>query len=184
MIEPHQLLDVTGALAYSLGKVLNTPIAPRVYTGSFRNQPLRYIKTRMFFGTDEQDLFSDITVLPRDAASRNLSDLIKRARRAKVHAYIISTLREKIKDLEKKELIRNLSNVYLDIEREFGVPAGDFPNLQEMQEKLIYHDFTKFPQLKKKKNLIDLVDKELGENVSKLISMISKVRFCVFKYKN
>ena len=77
------------------------------------------------------------------------------------------------KDSKKKELIKNLANVYLDIEREHGVPAGDFPDLQEMQEKLINHDFTKFPLLKK--NLLDTVDKMLAEDIAKLMALIPQV---------
>ena len=178
MIDQQQLMRVYGALMWSLGKVLNTPEVARVYIGSFWDQPLRYIQNRKLFEAEEQDLFSDITSLPRNAALRKLNDLIKRARLAKVHAYIISTLRKEMpsmfgKDSKKKDLIKNLSNIYLDIEREFGVPAGDFPDLQEMQEKLINHDFTKFPLLKK--SLLDTVDKMLAEDIAKLMAMIPQV---------
>ena len=46
------------------------------------------------FEAEEQDLFADLQELPRNAALRKLNDLIKRARLAKVHAYIISALRK------------------------------------------------------------------------------------------
>lgn len=175
MIDQQQLMRVYGALMWSLGKVLNTPEVARVYIGSFWDQPLQYIQNRKLFEAEEQDLFSDITSLPRNAALRKLNDLIKRARLAKVHAYIISSLRREMpsmfgKDSKKKELIKNLANVYQEIEREQGIPAGDFPDLVEMQEKLINHDFTKFPLLKK--NLLDTVDKMLAEDIAKLMAMI------------
>lgn len=178
MIDQQQLMRVYGALMWSLGKVLNTPEVARVYIGSFWDQPLQYIQNRKLFEAEEQDLFSDITSLPRNAALRKLNDLIKRARLAKVHAYIISSLRREMpsmfgKDSKKKELIKNLANVYQEIEREQGIPAGDFPDLVEMQEKLINHDFTKFPLLKK--NLLDTVDKMLAEDIAKLMAMIPQV---------
>lgn len=95
-----------------------------------------------------------------------------------VHAYIISALKKEMpsmfgKESKKKELIKNLGNIYLDIEREYGVPSGDFPDLQEMQEKLLHHDFIKFPPLKKP--LLDSVDKMLAEDIAKLMSLIPQV---------
>ena len=68
-----------------------------------------------------QDLFSDLQSLPRNAALRKLNDLIKRARLAKVHAYIISGLRKDMpsmfgKDSKKKELIKNLDNLYAQVQ--------------------------------------------------------------------
>lgn len=82
------------------------------------------------------------------------------------------------KDSKKKELIKNLASVYADIEREHGVPAGDFPDLAEMQEKLLHHDFLKFHLLKKP--LLDAVDKMLAEDIAKMMAMIPQVSFLPF----
>jgi len=90
MVDHQQLMRVYGALMWSLGKVLGTPEVARVYIGSFWDQPLRYDINRRLFEAEEQDLFHDLQSLPRNAALRKLNDLIKRARLAKVHAYIIS----------------------------------------------------------------------------------------------
>ena len=79
------------------------------------------------------------------------------------------------KDIKKKELIKNLSKVYADVEREYGVPAGDFPDPVEMQEKLMHYDFSKFNPLKK--NLLDAVDKMLADDISKVMEMIPQVCF-------
>ncbi|RWS30308.1 EH domain-containing protein 3-like protein [Leptotrombidium deliense] len=175
MIDHQQLMRVYGALMWSLGKVLNTPEVARVYIGSFWDQPLRYDANRKLFEVEEQDLFNDIQSLPRNAALRKLNDLIKRARLAKVHAYIISSLRREMpsmfgKDSKKKELIKHLSNIYMEIEKEHQIPVGDFPDIGEMQEKLVNHDFTKFNPIKK--SLLDSVDKMLAEDISRLMAMI------------
>merc|ERR1712128_283092 len=110
-------MRVYGALMWSLGKVLGTPEVARVYIGSFWDQPLRYDINPRLFEAEEQDLFSDLQSLPRNAALRKLNDLIKRARLAKVHAYIIAELKSQMpavfgKDSKKKDLIKNLGQVY------------------------------------------------------------------------
>lgn len=98
------------------------------------------------FEAEEQDLFHDLETLPRNAALRKLNDLIKRARLAKVHAYIISSLRKDMpsmfgKDSKKKELIKNLEQIYLQIQREHQISQGDFPDVKKMQVGLLkYRD--------------------------------------------
>lgn len=178
MIEHQQLMRVYGALMWSLGKVLQTPEVARVYIGSFWDQPLRYDANRKLFEAEEQDLFNDIQSLPRNAALRKLNDLIKRARLAKVHAYIINALRKDMpnvfgKGSKKKHLIQNLNQIYLDIEREYQIPRGDFPDLKEMQDKLANYDFTKFHPLKKP--LLDAVDTVLAQDIARLVAKIPQV---------
>ncbi len=85
------------------------------------------------------------------------------------------------KDGKKKELIKHLGNIFTDIEREYGIPAGDFPDLHDMQEKLLHHDFTKFHPFKKP--LLDAVDKMLAEDIAKLMAMIPQVfHFILINY--
>ncbi|KAJ1531808.1 hypothetical protein ONE63_000462 [Megalurothrips usitatus] len=175
MIDHQQLMRVYGALMWSLGKVLGTPEVARVYIGSFWDQPLRYDVNRRLFEDEEQDLFKDLQSLPRNAALRKLNDLIKRARLAKVHAYIIAALRKDMpsmfgKDSKKKELIKNLSTVYEQIQREYQISPGDFPDIKKMQEQLAHHDFTKFHPIKPK--LLETVDKMLAEDIARLMAQI------------
>ncbi|XP_048478019.1 EH domain-containing protein 1 isoform X2 [Plutella xylostella] len=175
MIDHQQLMRVYGALMWSLGKVLQTPEVARVYIGSFWDQPLRYDVNRRLFEDEEQDLFRDMQSLPRNAALRKLNDLIKRARLAKVHAHIISELRKEMpsmfgKDGKKKELIKNLGQVYDRIQREQQISPGDFPDIKKMQESLANHDFTKFHPLKPK--LLEVVDHMLATDIARLMDMI------------
>ncbi|KAK2721686.1 hypothetical protein QYM36_003855 [Artemia franciscana] len=168
MVDHQQLMRVYGALLWSLGKVFATPEVSRVYIGSFWDQPLRYDSNRRLFEAEEQDLFADLQSLPRNAALRKLNDLIKRARLAKVHAYIISELRKNFptmfgKDSKKKELIKNIDQVYDKIRREHNISIGDFPDKKRMQEMLAKHDFTKFPSLKPK--LLGAIDRMLVTSV-------------------
>lgn len=175
MVDHQQLMRVYGALMWSLGKVLGTPEVARVYIGSFWDQPLRYDINRRLFEAEEQDLFADLQSLPRNAALRKLNDLIKRARLAKVHAYIMSALKKEMpsmfgKDNKKKELIKNLDTIYSTLQREHQISPGDFPDIKKMQELLVNHDFAKFRALDLK--LLERVDKMLAEDIAKLMAMV------------
>ncbi|XP_075401576.1 EH domain-containing protein 1 [Tenrec ecaudatus] len=174
-IETQQLMRVYGALMWSLGKIINTPEVVRVYIGSFWAQPLLIADNRKLFEAEEQDLFKDIQSLPRNAALRKLNDLIKRARLAKVHAYIISSLKKEMpnvfgKESKKKELVNNLGEIYQKIEREHQISPGDFPSLRKMQELLQTQDFSKFQALKPK--LLDTVDDMLANDIARLMVMV------------
>uniref|UniRef100_A0ABI7XMM9 EH domain containing 4 n=1 Tax=Felis catus TaxID=9685 RepID=A0ABI7XMM9_FELCA len=176
-VDTQQLMRVYGALMWSLGKVINTPEVLRVYIGSFWAQPLQNTDNRRLFEAEAQDLFRDIQSLPQKAAVRKLNDLIKRARLAKVHAYIISHLKKEMpsvfgKENKKRELISRLPEIYLQLQREYQISAGDFPEVKAMQEQLENYDFTKFHSLKPK--LIEAVDNMLSSKISSLMHLISQ----------
>ncbi|KAJ3613895.1 hypothetical protein NHX12_020138 [Muraenolepis orangiensis] len=174
-VDTQQLMRVYGALMWSLGKVINTPEVARVYLGSFWGKPLQNSENRRLFEAESQDLFRDIQSLPRNAALRKLNDLIKRARLAKVHAYIISHLKKEMPSLfgrekKKEELIMRLPEIYTLLQREHHISPGDFPDVTKMQDQLQHYDFSKFSSMKPK--LIESVDKMLAHKIAGLMSMI------------
>ena len=175
MVDHQQLMRVYGALMWSLGKVLITPEVARVYIGSFWDNPLHFDMNRRLFELEEQDLFNDLQSLPKNAALRKLNDLIKRARLAKVHAYIISHLKKEMpsmfgKEAKKKELIKALPEIFTSLQREHQISPGDFPSISRMKEVLEHQDFTKFHIMKPK--LIENVDNMLQVDIARLMQMI------------
>ena len=76
------------------------------------------------------------------------------------------------KDTKKKELITGLADIFACLQRQHQISAGDFPNIQRMQEQLQYHDFSRFPVLKPK--LLDTVDRMLAEDIARLMTRIPK----------
>ncbi|XP_063061342.1 EH domain-containing protein 2b isoform X2 [Engraulis encrasicolus] len=175
MVGTQQLMRVYGALMWSLGKVFGSPEVLRVYIGSFWSEPLMVPDNRRLFELEEEDLFTDIQNLPRNAALRKLNDLVKRARLVRVHAHIISYLKQEMpsvfrKDNKKKNLIHQLPVIFSKIQLQHHISAGDFPDCAKMQEQLLVHDFTKFKPLKP--NLMAALDEFLATDISKLMPLL------------
>ena len=119
--------------------------------------------------------FDDLQNLPKNAATRKLNDFIKRTRMAKVHAYIISSLKNDMpkffgKGRKKKELIKTLPILFNRIQEQHLVSASDIPSVNSMQEKLQNCDFSKFPPLKDK--LILTVNTMLDTDIADLVGII------------
>lgn len=74
------------------------------------------------------------------------------------------------KDNKKKELIKNLQEIYTRIEKLYQVSPGDLPPILHMKEVLAHHDFTKFNLLKPK--LIENVDKMMANDIANLMRML------------
>mmetsp|Transcript_10751 Transcript_10751/g.32538 ORF Transcript_10751/g.32538 Transcript_10751/m.32538 type:complete len:475 (-) Transcript_10751:143-1567(-) len=170
-----QLMRVYGAMMWSLGKVMDTPEVSRVYVGSFWDEPLANDEQRRLFESEENDLYTHLALLPRSAAVRKLNDLIKRARVAKVHAFLLEHLKKKMpamfgKDGAKRKLIANLTTVYQELSQQKKLPLGDFPEPKAMQEKLALWDFTKFANVDKKK--VELLDSMLSVDFPRLLKLL------------
>ncbi|MBN3313024.1 EHD2 protein, partial [Atractosteus spatula] len=175
MVGTQQLMRVYGALMWSLGKVFGTPEVVRVFIGSFWAEPLLVPDNRHLFELEEEDLFADIQNLPRNAALRKLNDLVKRARLVRVHAHIISYLKQEMpsvfrKDNKKKALIHELPVIFSKIQLQHHISPGDFPDCAKMQEQLMAHDFTKFKPLKP--SLMAALDELLTSDIAKLMPLL------------
>lgn len=60
-----------------------------------------------------------------------------------VHAYIISHLKKEMpsvfgKENKKRELISRLPEIYIQLQREYQISAGDFPEVKAMQVRGTY----------------------------------------------
>lgn len=173
-VTSQQLLRVYGALMWSLGKVIATPEVMRVYVGSFWEKPYKNLEFAKLFDAERDDLLKDLRALPRQATVRKVNELVKRVRLAKVHAYLLSYLRNEMpvifgKQAKQDELISKLNEVYNIVMRRYNISVGDFPNLRKFREKLKLYDFTKFPKLNLA--LIEQADRALSDEIPKLIKM-------------
>ncbi|XP_057484745.1 EH domain-containing protein 1-like [Actinidia eriantha] len=175
-VDTQQLMRVYGALMWSLGKVLNTPEVMRVYIGSFNDKPVNEAITgpigKELFEKEQDDLLSDLKDIPKKACDRRINEFVKRARAAKIHAYIISHLKKEMpammgKAKAQQRLIDNLADEFAKVQREHHLPAGDFPNVDQFREVLSGYNIDKFEKLKSK--MIQGVDDMLGYDIPELL---------------
>ncbi|ESR65692.1 hypothetical protein CICLE_v10007883mg [Citrus x clementina] len=175
-VDTQQLMRVYGALMWSLGKVLNTPEVVRVYIGSFNDKPVNESAFgplgKELFEKEQDDLLSDLKDIPKKACDLRINEFVKRARAAKIHAYIISHLRKEMpammgKAKTQQKLIDNLAEEFGKVQKEFHLPPGDFPNVEHFKEILSGYSFDKFEKLKPK--MIQVVDDMLGYDIPDLL---------------
>ncbi|XP_075483014.1 EH domain-containing protein 1-like [Primulina tabacum] len=175
-VDTQQLMRVYGALMWSLGKVLNTPEVARVYIGSFDQKPVNEAAVgpvgKELFEKEQDDLLQDLIDIPKKACDRRINEFVKRARAVKIHAYIISHLKKEMPALmgkakTQKKLIANLDNVFAKVQREFHLPEGDFPDLDQFKEVLARYNMDEFEKLKPK--MIQTVDEMLGYGIPELL---------------
>ncbi|CAI9086866.1 OLC1v1020787C1 [Oldenlandia corymbosa var. corymbosa] len=176
-VDTQQLMRVYGALMWSLGKILNTPEVVRVYIGSFNDKPVNEGAIgpmgKDLFEREQDDLLVDLMDIPKKACDRKINEVVKRARAAKIHAYIMSHLKKEMPSLMGKSkaqqrLINNLEQEFSKVEKEFHLPGGDFPSVEHFREVLKsgYH-IDEFEKLKPR--LIQSVDTMLGYDIPELL---------------
>lgn len=175
-VDTQQLMRVYGALMWSLGKVLNTPEVMRVYIGSFNDKPVNEAAVgpigKELFEKEQEDLLSDLKNIPKKACDRRINEFVKRARAAKIHAYIISHLKKEMpammgKAKTQQRLLDNLAEEFGKVQREFHLAPGDFPNVEQFREVLSGYNFDRFEKLKPK--MIQAVDDMLGYDIPDLL---------------
>ncbi|KAJ9551316.1 hypothetical protein OSB04_015361 [Centaurea solstitialis] len=175
-VDTQQLMRVYGALMWSLGKVLQTPEVMRVYIGSFNDKPINSVTAgpigTELFEKEQEDLLSDLKDIPKKACDRRINEFVKRARAAKIHAFIISHLKKEMpammgKAKTQQKLIDNLEDVFAKVQREHHLPAGDFPYVESFRERLGGYNLDKFEKLKPK--MLQTVDDMLGYDIPDLL---------------
>jgi len=176
-VDRQKLMRVYGALMWSIGKVVKSPEVMRVYCGSFWDQPLVCEDNAQLFEMEERDLMRDLKDLPRNSAIRKINELVKRVRSCKVHAYIISHMKDQMPYMigsakKQKELIDKLGEVFKTVLKKYNLAAGDFPDFAEFQAKLKEQDFTKFNTLKPK--LIEDIESCMGHDFPRLMESLPR----------
>jgi hypothetical protein len=172
---PNQtLMRVYGALLWSLAKVLDTPEVPKVHIGSYWNKPIHKngLSNTELFKLEEAELLSDLKGLPRTSAVRKINELVKRARLAKVHALLITKLRNDMPLLwghkrTQDKLTEKLDEHYAKVAKAHGLAPGDFPAPARFRAGLDAFELSEFPSLSKR--MLDVLDGALSRDIPALL---------------
>jgi len=175
-VTPQQLMRVYGALMWSLGKVINTPEVMRVYISSFWDNEYFNKENSKLFDAEKRDLLEDLLSLPRNSAIRKVNELVKRSRNVRVHALILSHLKGKMPALFGKEstqnsLITNLPKEFEEIQKNYKLPPGDFPDVDKYRQRLMDKNFSNFPKYSER--LMNVMEDVLTRDLPLLMNMIA-----------
>lgn len=171
LTDTTQLIRVYGALMYSLSRVLRTPEVPRVYFVSLYDESIED-SSGDIIRAELKELLKDLYDLPRFSAVRKINDLVKRCRYARVHAHLISYIRKEMpvmwgKTAKQAELLSCLPDVFTKIQKQTGLPPGDFPDINIFREALVGMDFGKFSKYSAR--AMEKLESAMNEDLPKLM---------------
>ena len=182
IINSQQLMRVYGALMWSLGKVIQTPEVIRVYIGSFLDEESAsklHIANSSYnqelIQAEHKDLINDIFQLPKDALIRKINAVVRRARQARVHAYLMGFLKSEMpaffgKSAKQYSLSNNLSEIFEKVQRMNNLAAGDFPDIERFRQTLCLINLNNYPKLSSRQ--LNLIDDALTKDLPFLLQSI------------
>ncbi|MEW5318543.1 MAG: hypothetical protein WDW38_009759 [Sanguina aurantia] len=173
-VDQQQLMRVYGALMWSLGKVFKSPEVCKVYVGSFNSEaPINEDKNphgKSLFEAEQKQLLDDLYEIPHRSlsllaskfvqstgvppADRKINEFVKRVRAAKIHILLMGHLRAQMpsmfgKEKAQKKILENLAENFGQVQREYHLPKGDFPDVHRFREILSSFDLLAFPKVTK-----------------------------------
>ncbi|KAM3723112.1 EH domain-containing protein [Dirofilaria immitis] len=138
-----ELIRVRGALMWSLSRILESPEVPKVFIGSFccaDSKDAISSEVHEIFTQEYIDFFDELKLLPSGCNVRKLNDVIKRAKKLKIHALTMEYLLKKMwckSNAELKRVVtqRNLLRILDDFKYRLRVAESDFPDIAPFVEK-------------------------------------------------
>lgn len=154
-LDQESLMRVYGALLWSMGRILKGAEVARIYVGSFHDKPLLREEHKYLFDKDREALMNHISTMPKACSLRKINEMVKRIRLNIVHVCIVGFLKAKMpylwgKEKRQSELIKKLDEVFAELRRQYQLPEGDFPKVDEYRASLQLSDFSNFPAINRK----------------------------------
>jgi GTP-binding protein EngB required for normal cell division len=179
MVGPQELMRVYGALMFSLSKCIRTPEVPRVHVGSFKDKAVEEVgaANAPLFNAEAADLLTDLRELPKSSAVRRINEVVKRARLAKVHALLVTKLRDEMPLMwghrkVQDKLAMNLEQIYVRVQKAHKLALGDFPTPERFRAGLSAFDLSDFPALSKR--MLTVADGALSRDIPRLLVSIGE----------
>jgi len=182
-VDAQQLMRVYGALMWSLGKVFKSPEVCKVYIGSFNaGKAIREDVNplgKLLFAKEQEDLLEDLYEIPQRSTDRKVNEFVKRVRAARIHCLLVGHLKKQMptfgKEKKQEKMLQNIEDEFRKVQKEFHLPAGDFPNPARFVDIMRSFDISKFPKFEKKHQRI--LDEVLHTDIPNLIKQFENPGF-------
>nr|CCC94497.1 putative sarcoplasmic reticulum glycoprotein [Trypanosoma congolense IL3000] len=180
-VPKKELMRVYGSLFWSLSTLITCTEPPRVYVGSFWDQPYKPGTFSLLFTKEKEDLLYELMELvPRQARDRKVAALVTHAKRVLSHAYIVGGIRADLPVLFGKEkairkALEKLPLTYETIAARSRLSVKDFPPVEQYRDFVNKVPLEKFPDLKKVEKM------GLISNIQNCIAVTLPAMFCAVK---
>jgi len=154
-INTQELMRVYGSLFWNLSNMIDSTEPPRVYVGSFWDQPYKEGTFTLLFSEEKTDLIHELTtIVPAQALDKKIAALIRRAKEVFVHSIIVGGMRSSLpmffgKDKAKRKALEDLPVTYEKVAAQFKMNHRDFPPVEEYREFLGKFELEQFPEIEK-----------------------------------
>lgn len=120
---------------------------------------------------------ADLRSIPRGATVRKLNELVKRARAVKVHAFIISEIKERVNVMwgvrsAMDKVLSDLPGVFMAVMKKHQLVKGDFPDWRHFKERLEAQDDWKKNFHRIKPKMLEDMDTVLSRSLPLLMKQL------------
>uniref|UniRef100_A0A5S6QKD4 EH domain-containing protein n=1 Tax=Trichuris muris TaxID=70415 RepID=A0A5S6QKD4_TRIMR len=166
---------VKGSLTWNLSRTLQTVDVPRVYCGSFWDQPLQNLDNRELIEQDTRDLCKELRLLTYSIHTRRLIEVTQRATQALLFALIFNELHARFApccfSLMKKRVARCLvEEIYPDVIRNHKFSSADLPPIPVIHQLLNGGQDGKIPKIEE--GAIQDLDEFLTVDVQRFLNVL------------
>ena len=154
-VNTQELMRVYGSLFWNLSNMIDSTEPPRVFVGSFWDQPYKEGTFTLLFSEEKTDLIHELTtIVPAQALDKKIASLIKRAKDVFVHSIIVGGMRSSLpmffgKEKAKRKALEDLPITYEKVASQFKMNHRDFPPVEDYREFLAKFELESFPELEK-----------------------------------
>lgn len=175
-VDRQKLMRVHASLLWNISHILLAhEEPPRIYICTFNyNRPLVHDDNAPLFEAETRDLMRELLNVSTDLLSRQIDELAKRARKCKLHAYIIGYLREQMpsigKNRKQNQMVEDLDSIFRQVSSRYQLPLADFPDAEKFRNGLRTIDVSKLQPIRMV--LLEQLESVLSLDIPRLLETI------------
>lgn len=190
-IKPQELMRVYGALFWSLAPLIQVTEPPKVYVGSFWDEPFKPGTYKDLFLEEEKALLTDINNVIINSLEHKVATMRKRAITVRIHALLLDRFLAAFEDNKPSKLFGGEEDVWRDIVlhpdnfniiqsviAQPNISRYDIPDLKIYQEFFKIHDVNSFKPLASQCSMfgrecfLDKIQDAIFDKLPRLLSSI------------